>query len=528
MFSFSVPILAIFAVSVASAAFLLHFLCRPRRQVLLPPGPSRLPLLGNVHQMPTKGEDWLTFSEWSKTYGDMFYLSIFGKPLIVVNSFKIASDLLDKRSAKYSERPTFQMAGELMGWSKSVVLSQYGDRLKRYRRLLQSVLAGGAALRFRPLQTQEARRFASRMARTPENLVQHIRHNAAAVIMKIGYGYDVSDTSDRYISIAERALGLFAAATVPGAHLVDLMPFLRHIPGVGNSRAAKEGRAALMEMVERPFGDVKSLVEKDSAESQDYDSFVATSLRAQADDDDHIQWAAASLYAGGADTTVSAVETFFLAMALYPDIQRRAQEEINRVCGVDSTGKLHRLPSLEDRASLPYTWAIYQECLRWGVVTPCQYHVARDDDEYTLDGSSRGFDKVSIPCGTLVVVNAWSILHNPETYPNPFQFDPKRYLSSSGIKAQPDPRDVAFGWGRRRCPGIAIADDYVFVTICTTLATLTISDARTKTGVPISVPRPEHEEDMWRYTTGSISHPEPFHVTVVPRRGGLFLLADAS
>jgi hypothetical protein len=42
----------------------------------------------------------------------MFYLSIFGKPLIVVDSMKIASDLLEKRSAKYSERPTFQMAGE--------------------------------------------------------------------------------------------------------------------------------------------------------------------------------------------------------------------------------------------------------------------------------------------------------------------------------------------------------------------------------------------------------------------------------
>ncbi|KAG9122315.1 hypothetical protein FRC07_001373, partial [Ceratobasidium sp. 392] len=407
-----------------------------------------------------------------------------------------------------------------MGWSKSVVLSQYGDRLKRYRRLLQSVLAGRAALRFRPLQTQEARRFASRMAHTPENLVQHIRHNAAAVIMKIGYGYDVSSTSDRYISIAERALSLFAAATVPGAHLVDLMPFLRHLPGVGNNRVAKEGRAALMEMVERPFGDVKALVESDSTGSQDHDSFVATSLQSHADDDDHIQWAAASLYAGGADTTVSAVETFFFAMALYPEIQQRAQEEINHVCGVDSNGKLRRLPGLEDQASLPYTWAIYQECLRWGVVTPCQYHVARDEDEYFFENgsiTSGPSTQVRIPRGTLIVVNAWSILHNPRTYPNPFQFDPTRYLQSPGAKTQPDPRDIAFGWGRRRCPGVAIADDYVFVTICTSLATLTVSNARNKKGDPICTPRPEHEEDMWRYTSGSISHPEPFDVTVVAR-----------
>ncbi|KAF8705404.1 cytochrome p450, partial [Rhizoctonia solani] len=482
---------------------------------VLPPGPEQLPLIGNVHQMPPK-EDWLTFNKWSKQHGDMFYLSILGKPLIVVNSMQIASDLLDKRSANYSERPTFQMAGEIMGWSKSVVLSQYGDRLKRYRKLLQSVLGRSSAPRFRPLQQEEAMRFALRMMETPEDLVQHIRHNAAAVIMKIGYGYDVSSTSDRYISIAERALGLFAAATVPGAHLVDLFTWMRHLPGVTSSKVAREGNAALMEMVERPFGDVKKSLQECGEEDQ-Y-SFVSASLRAQADDDDHIQWAAASLYAGGADTTVSVVETFFLAMALYPDIQRRAQEEIDRVCTVFGDVNTRRLPTINDRDALPFTWAIYQECLRWGVVTPCQYHVSRNEDVYDLDHGA--YSQVRIPKGTLVVVNAWSILHNPDTYPRPFEFDPTRYLGEKE-STQPDPRDVAFGWGRRRCPGIIIGDDYVFATICTTLATLSISNARSKAGVPIPVPRPDVEADMWRYTTGSISHPEPFDVTVVPRAGAL-------
>lgn len=448
----------------------------------------------------------------------MFYLNVLGRPLIVVNSMKIAADLLHKRSIKYSERPTFEMAGELMGWSKSVVLSQYGDRLKRYRKLLQSVLGGSSAPRFRPLQEQEARRFASRMVQTPEDFVQHIRHNAAAVIMKIGYGYEVSSTSDRYISIAERALSLFASATVPGAHLVDLIPSLNSIPWLKArfSRTAEAGHTALMEMVERPFSDVKASIQQGSNDEDGQKSFVATSLLTSADDDDHIKWAAASLYAGGADTTVSVVETFFLAMALYPDIQKRAREEIDRVCLVDDNGNPTRLPSIDDQKSLPYTWAIYQECLRWGVVTPCQYHATRDEDMYALEDSNYTHD-VCVPKDTLIVVNAWSILHNPDTYPKPFEFDPTRYLSQPPAKPQPDPREIAFGWGRRRCPGIAIADDYVFITLCTSLATLEISDARSKTGTPISIPRPDCESDMWRYTTGSISHPEPFGVTVVPR-----------
>ncbi|KAH7335607.1 cytochrome P450 [Rhizoctonia solani] len=512
--------LAILVATCIFAVLLLNIVSSANEPTgVLPPGPKQMPLIGNVHQMPPK-EDWLAFSAWSKQYGDMFYLSVLGKPLVVVNSIQIASDLLDKRSANYSERPTFQMAGETMGWSKSVVLSQYGDRLKRYRKLLQSVLGRSSAPRFRPLQQQEALRFALRMMKTPEDLVQHIRHNAAAVIMKIGYGYDVSSTSDRYISIAERALSLFAAATVPGAHLVDLFTWMRHLPGVTTSKVAKEGNAALMEMVERPFGDVKSLLEKGS--NEDPNSFVASSLLANADDDDHIQWAAASLYAGGADTTVSAVETFFLAMALYPDIQRRAQEEIDRACTVYGDGNTRRLPTIDDRQVLPFTWAIYQECLRWGVITPCQYHVSRDEDVYDLGQGA--YNQVRIPKGTLVVVNAWSILHNPDTYPKPFEFDPTRYL---GQNPQPDPRDVAFGWGRRRCPGIIVGDDYVFATICTTLATLTISNARSKAGVPIPVPRPDVEADMWRYTTGSISHPEPFDVRVVPRAEAMDVISEA-
>lgn len=123
--------------------------------------------------------------------------------------------------------------------------------------------------------------------------------------MKIGYGYNVSSTSDRYISIAERALGLFAAATIPGAHLVDIIPccklplFLissvtdsltvRYIPGVTTSKVAKEGRAALMEMVERPFGDVKNSLQQVLNDDDEEYSFVAASLRAGVDNDDHIQ-----------------------------------------------------------------------------------------------------------------------------------------------------------------------------------------------------------------------------------------------
>jgi cytochrome P450 len=55
---------------------------------------------------------------------------------------------------------------------------------------------------------------------------------------------------------------------------------------------------------------------------------------------------------------------FFLAMVLYPDVQKRAQEEIDSVVGKD------RLPTFEDRPSLPYIDAIVLETLRWNPILP--------------------------------------------------------------------------------------------------------------------------------------------------------------
>ena len=61
---------------------------------------------------------------------------------------------------------------------------------------------------------------------------------------------------------------------------------------------------------------------------------------------------------------VSATITFFLAMSLYPEVQAKAQREIDQVIGTN------RLPSYKDRSSLPYLTALIKEVLRWNPVAP--------------------------------------------------------------------------------------------------------------------------------------------------------------
>ena len=58
------------------------------------------------------------------------------------------------------------------------------------------------------------------------------------------------------------------------------------------------------------------------------------------------------------------MQWFFLAMTLYPDVQKKAQKELDVVLGMD------RLPDFADRESLPYTEALFMECFRWHPITP--------------------------------------------------------------------------------------------------------------------------------------------------------------
>jgi cytochrome P450 len=80
-------------------------------------------------------------------------------------------------------------------------------------------------------------------------------------------------------------------------------------------------------------------------------------------------------------------------MTLYPEVQRKAQEEIDAVVGT------HRLPNIDDRDSLPYIDSLLKEVLRWGPATPLAgpHRVTRDDEH----------DGYFIPEGTSVIVNVW-------------------------------------------------------------------------------------------------------------------------
>ncbi|RMD40868.1 hypothetical protein DV735_g4277, partial [Chaetothyriales sp. CBS 134920] len=205
-----------------------------------------------------------------------------------------------------------------------------------------------------------------------------------------------------------------------------------------------------------------------------------------------IKSTSAIMYAGGADTTSSSVTSLILALMLFPAVQKTAQEEIDAVVGTD------RLPDFGDREKLPYLNAVVKETLRWFPLVPLSTTHLND-----VDMECGGY---LIPKGTYLVPAVHWFLRDPQTYINPDAFDPERFLAP---RNEADPATVAFGYGRRVCPGRHLADDSLFINISRLLAAFDITKALDCYGNEI--------EPEIATVPGLISRPIDYPYSIKPR-----------
>ncbi|KAI0069315.1 cytochrome P450 [Artomyces pyxidatus] len=476
---------------------------RRRKGLAYPPGPRRLPIIGNLLEIPFE-HSWLTYAEWAKSYGDIISLTVLGQVIVILNSPKSARDLLDKRSATYSARPPIPFY-DLMEWGWLVPTAPYDDAWRAKRKMLDLGLRPNAAIQYHPLQKAKANDLLKDLASNPENFREHLGHFQGAIIMSIVYGYDVKERGDRYLAVANEMTELGTTTVLPGACLVNDLPILRHLPewlpGMSFKGLARHGRRVGEDMRYPPFQFVKNAMRSGTARP----SITLANLQ-EIDDIDSpeseeaqrlITEASGSLYSAGADTTVSTMASFFLMLAQYPDIQKKAQAELDAV-----TGRA-RLPDYSDRARLPYIDAICKELVRWRLVTPLGVpHAAMQDDVYN------GY---FIPKGALVIANSWAMLHDPSAYPDPEAFRPERFLTEDG-KVKDDPTlSAAFGFGKRICPGRHLVDMTLYIVVSSVLSTFTVGKAKDAQGKEIPVD--------CAYTGALVSYPEAFKCSITPRDG---------
>ncbi|KAH9929346.1 cytochrome P450 [Fomitopsis serialis] len=301
--------------------------------------------------MPSKHLEH-TFASWSKKYGDLMYNESFGHRTIIINSQRVARDLLEKRGAKYSNRPRMTMLVELIGWDPIPALLPYrSEGHRKQRRWTWSAFGDKKSVqKYKDLGERETCIFLLGLMETPDDYALHIKRYLAGLVLESVYGHRITSLEDEYVTLMDNAMEATTTTTgAAGGALVDIIPILKYVPawlpGAGFKRAALHARSLVSG--DAPPSFTSALVEK------------AQKMGQLTQDENLIRYAAGNIYGAATDTTQSALLTFFLAMVLHPEVYNRAQEEVDRVVGKN------RLPTSEDRPHLPYIEAVLKETYRW-------------------------------------------------------------------------------------------------------------------------------------------------------------------
>ncbi|KIW56956.1 hypothetical protein PV05_05567 [Exophiala xenobiotica] len=468
-------------IALAIVGLLVH---EYRRDRGLPPGPPRLPLIGNLHQAPSE-VPWRQYTEWTRKYGPIYRLQYGLSTVIMLGTHEAAHDLLDKRSSIYSSRPRLVMAGECTTKGMHVLLMPYGQQWRTHQRMQASCLNIRVSQSYQPLQDLESKQLIYELLSSNDFASRYHRYTSS-LMYALAYGRRCHRGDEPEIQGADQVNANFLYAGRVGTWIVDALPALNRLP---------KALAPWKKQAER-FYNLESRLHTENMKnglatpSWNMTKQINSMKEAQTMRPLEVAYDIGIIYEAGIDTTNIALEVFTLAAVLNPDFVQTAQEQLDEVVGPD------RLPTFEDKPRLPYIDAVVKEVLRWRPVSAGGIpHAATEDDEYL------GY---RIPKGATVIGNHWSVHLDDKVFPEPMKFRPQRWLES------PDLPLHAFGFGRRVCTGQHVSANSMFIIIARLLWAFEFHRAVDDKGQLFPI------DDM-AFTSGFNSRPKPFRMGFVPR-----------
>ncbi|TAQ84218.1 hypothetical protein B7494_g7455 [Chlorociboria aeruginascens] len=448
--------------------------------------------------------------EWAREFGEIFSLKLGPATAVVISSPKLVKELIDRRSSTYSNRPQSYVSHDLITRGEHLLVMQYGPKWKLFRKLLHQQFNEGKCEREHiTLQNAEATQMLRDFCLFPDKLMSHPKRFSNSIIMTLLFGIrssspDTPHLVELYDLMEEWSKVMETGATPP----VDIFPILKLIPEsfFGNwiTRSRKVGTA--MDVL---YGKMVGRVIKRRLAVGSKGSFLDGVLDQQDNLDltrNQLNFLCGVLMEGGSDTSSSIILAFIHAMIKFPHVQKKAQEEIDRIVQED------RSPVWSDYVQLPYVGMIVKETMRWRPVTPLAFPHATSEND-TING-------MSIPKGTTVILNVWGLHHDPIKFPNPDTFEPERYAGTTALAAElaasPDynSRDhYGYGSGRRICPGIHLADRNLFLAMSKLLWAFDFAEKTGPRGEKIEVNVDAREG----YSEGFLHCPKPFEASITPR-----------
>lgn len=460
----------------------------------LPPGPPALPILGNVHQAP-KSHAWLQFTEWGKQYGPVIHLNMLGQHVIVLSTSQAAHDILAKRGASFSDRPKMfvsstnafqdgvtvsnasQVAQELALKGLNTLLMDYDDRFKMHQKLEGMVLNQNASAKYRQFQSTESKQQLFDLLKTADgpgsDIRGHIERTVVSTLLALFYGFRIQDDKAPELQNALIIDEEFSEFVRVGAFLVDSLPILNILPGPLAPWKAK---------AEAHYQRQRSLHTTNLKRGLEAPGWTFTKQLYNTVQEEKIPmpfeelaFEFGTMLDAALDGTVETMMWFLIACITQDNgFIARARKDLDSIVGRD------RLPSFDDRPSLPYIDAILEEVLRW--------RPAAAGGVPHFNKTESTYNGHRIPAGSVVIANHWAISREEAIFgPDTDDFMPDRWLDrDSGFKLKNLPV-AGFGYGRRLCPGRHFARNGLWISMARILWAFDIKAGLSEKGEPTTV-----------------------------------------
>ncbi|KAK3439844.1 hypothetical protein EUGRSUZ_B00186 [Eucalyptus grandis] len=378
----------------------------------LPPGPRKLPIIGNLHQLGSLPHRSL--AQLSKRYGQIMFLQLGSIPTLVISSEEVAREVFKAHDRAFSGRPTFYAVKKLTYNCSDVSFGTYGDSWRELRKIVILELLSSKRVQ----------------------LFESVRKEEVKLML------DAITSFPGPVNIGE--LALLLANNIVCQVTFDLFPQIAWFNRLNGFKAK----------VEKSFSELDKLYNEVIEEHQDpkrpkpdHEDLVDVLLRLQRDPNqmitltgEQIKGVLTDTFNAGTDSAAATLVWTMTELARHPSMMRKAQEEVREA----AKGKLQVEES--DLLGLTYLTSVIKEALR--LHPPLPLLIPRATIE---DCKIKGYE---IPRGTTVFINLTAISTDPKSWENPEEFRPERFLSSSIDFNGQNYEFLPFGSGRRGCPGI--------------------------------------------------------------------------
>ncbi|KAI8352157.1 cytochrome P450 [Choanephora cucurbitarum] len=413
-------------------------------------------------------------TKWHKELGHIFKLKMGKQTWVMIDDPLLAHKIFVGHGAQTSNRPvSIYNHYHYSKGGKGIVFSQPGPVFKSNRAVVLSVLAPKQMESFMKSIEKESLNLAKRLidATQEKGSVDpktDLELSSMNVIFYAIFGRSFNSTEDPEF----QKLSEITGRSIKYAALDEDLPSFLPIFSIFHflSGKSKIWHDFILEVRDPAY---TKLIEE--AYTKEGPNVVKSLDKYQMDLNEKIV-IMSDLVAAGSDTVAITLSWILAILCDYPEVQKSAIDEIDMF-----VKKHNRVPTFADRLEVPLCISIMKECMRFKPTTAFGLpHSASSD--ILVDG-------YFIPKDTVIISSMQAMHYNAERYPEPDVFNPKRFLNNlrtmnASVNGNFEDRDhFNFGWGRRICPGIYLAEAEIFFAVIQLLARANIEPA--DEGLPV-------------------------------------------